>query len=140
MTVAAFIHELSCQDVELAVQDGQLDINAPAGVLTDDVVSQLRKHKTEILTCLADRQSSSVEGGQYADFDHPEIVRRLDEGNYEYKDFPRYEAALQQGLLMICRDCEFYKGPRANALGWCRKFDTEAAPDVPFTCGAASRA
>jgi hypothetical protein len=57
-----------------------------------------------------------------------------------FADFPRYEAALQTGLLVICRRCEFYKGPHAKALGWCRKFDTEAAPDVPFTCGAASRA
>jgi hypothetical protein len=139
MTVAALIHELSRQDVELMAQDGQLEINGPAEVLTDDVVSQLRKHKTEILTCLTGSQSPGNDG-QYADFDHPEIIRRLDEGPYEYKDFPRYEAALQYGFLVICRDCEFYKGPHAKALGRCRKFNAETAPDVPFTCGAASRA
>ena len=140
MTVAALIRELSCQDVDLVVEDGQLEIDAPAGVLTDYVVNQLREHKSEILTCLADRQPPPAEGGQYADFDHPEIIRRLGEGVTQYKDFPRYEAALRQGLLVICRHCEFYKGPHAKALGWCRKLDTEAAPDVPFTCGAASRA
>ena len=37
MTVAALIYKLSRQDVKLMVQAGQLDINAPAGVLTDDV-------------------------------------------------------------------------------------------------------
>ncbi len=83
---------------------------------------------------------SNQHSENFSDFDNPEIIRRLDEGEFEYKDFPRYEAALQQGLLVICRRCEFYKGPHAKALGWCRKFDTEAAPDVPFTCGAASRA
>ena len=57
-----------------------------------------------------------------------------------FEDFPRYEAALQQGTLVICRRCIHYKGPQAKALGWCRKFDTDTAPDVPFTCGAASRA
>ena len=82
----------------------------------------------------------SSEGGRISDFDDQGTVRHLDEGANEYGDFPRYEAALQQGLLVICRRCEFYKGPHANALGWCRKFDTETAPDVPFTCGAASRA
>ena len=97
------------------IQEGQLEINAPAGVLTDDVVSQLRQHKTEILS-------------------------RLSEGLLEYKDFPRYQAALQQGLQVICRHCEYYNGPHAKALGWCRKFDTDTWPDVPFTCGAASRA
>ena len=55
-------------------------------------------------------------------------------------DFPRYEAALRTGVLVICRRCIHYKGPHAKTLGWCRKFDTDTAPDVPFTCGAASRA
>ena len=94
MTVAALIHELSRQDVKLMVQDGQLEINAPAGVLTDDVVSQLREHKTEILTRLVEKQLPPAEDGQYTDFDNPEIIRRLDEGVFEYKDFPRFGAAL----------------------------------------------
>ncbi len=78
MTVAALIHELSRQDVKLMVQNGKLEINAPAGVLTDDVVSQLREHKTEILTCLADKQPSPVDGGQYADFDNLGAIRRME--------------------------------------------------------------
>ena len=98
------------------------------------LVSQLREYKSEILTCLADEQPPPAEGGQYADFDHTKIIRRLDEGVTQYKDFPRYEATLQQGLLVICRRCEYYNGPHAKALGWCRQFDTETAPDVPSTC------
>ena len=31
--------------------------------------------------------------------------------------------------VVICRDCEFYKGPHAKALGRCRKFNAETAPD-----------
>ena len=140
MTPGALIDDLSRQDVTLLVKDGQLKINGPAVVLTDAVLDQLRKHKTEILTCLASKLSSPAEAGRYVDFDNPEIIRRLDEGVTQYRDFPRYEAALQQGDLVICRHCEFYNGPNAEALGWCREFDTETAPDVPFTCGAASRA
>jgi len=140
MRPSSLIANLARQNIRLWAQDGLLHFDAPKGVVTGDVLASLREHKAEILTCLTDRQSSSVEGGEYADFEHPEIIRRLDEGTYEYKEFPRYEAALRQGLLVICHQCEFYKGPHAKALGWCRKFDTEAAPDVPFTCGAASRA
>ncbi len=60
--------------------------------------------------------------------------------NLSAPDLSRYEAALQQGTRVICRHCIHYKGPHSKALGWCRKFDTDTAPDVPFTCGAASRA
>jgi hypothetical protein len=140
MNADTLIRELRHKDIQLIARDEILEVNGPAHELTEGVLNQLRYHKTEILTRLADKQSSSAEGGQYADVDNPEIIRRLDEEPYEYKDFLRYEAALQQGLLVICRHCEFYKGPHAKALGWCRKLDTEAAPDVPFTCGAASRA
>ena len=53
MSVNSLINELSRQDVRLWTQDGQLQFDGPEGVLTDDVLAQLRQNKSEILEHLA---------------------------------------------------------------------------------------
>ena len=61
---------------------------------------------------ISDISNFSNEGCQYyADFDQPEVIRRLDEEIDEYKDFPRYEAALRHGLDSVLHqidDGSFY--------------------------------
>ena len=118
MKAAALIRELQHRDIHLIAREEFLHVDGPANLLTDDLLKKLREQKTEILSCLVSVSAPTAEEGEFAG----------------------YEPALKQGLLVICRHCRHYRGPHSKALGWCRKFDTEAAPDVPFTCGAASRA
>lgn len=49
MTAAALIDALRRQDVHLAIHGDRLEVDAPAGVLTDDVRRELRAHRPEIL-------------------------------------------------------------------------------------------
>jgi len=134
MTVAALLDELAQEDVQISIDDGRLAVDGPEGAVTDDVLSQLRRDKSEILKYLAER----VAGGHYADFDHPEIDRQLNTRHPDADEFPEYAAALQLGALVLCRQCQHYEGPFEKQLGWCRHYETETAPDVVSTCGAAT--
>ncbi|NEQ84681.1 MAG: non-ribosomal peptide synthetase, partial [Moorea sp. SIO2I5] len=51
-TLENFLSELAHQDVKLWVEDGRLRCNAPAGVLTSDIRTQLTERKQEIITFL----------------------------------------------------------------------------------------
>ncbi|NEQ10376.1 MAG: AMP-binding protein, partial [Moorea sp. SIO4E2] len=51
-TLENFLSELAHQDVKLWVEDGRLRCNAPEGVLTSDIRTQLTELKQEIITFL----------------------------------------------------------------------------------------
>ncbi|NEO01305.1 MAG: non-ribosomal peptide synthetase, partial [Moorea sp. SIO3I7] len=51
-TLEDFLFELAHQDVKLWVEDGRLRCNAPQGVLTSDIRTQLTERKQEIITFL----------------------------------------------------------------------------------------
>ncbi|NER50689.1 MAG: AMP-binding protein [Symploca sp. SIO1A3] len=51
-TLKEFLSELANQDVKLWVEDGRLRCNAPEGVLTSDIRTQLSENKQEIITFL----------------------------------------------------------------------------------------
>ncbi len=51
-TLENFLSELAHQDVKLWVEDGRLRCNAPEGVLTSDIRTQLTERKQEIITFL----------------------------------------------------------------------------------------
>ncbi|NEP11784.1 MAG: amino acid adenylation domain-containing protein, partial [Symploca sp. SIO2C1] len=51
-TLKEFLSELANQDVKLWVEDGRLRCNAPEGVLTSDIRTQLSENKQDIITFL----------------------------------------------------------------------------------------
>ena len=57
MSVSSLIADLSRQDVQLWMQDEQLHFDAPKGVVTEDVLTQLRQNKPEILKYLTERSA-----------------------------------------------------------------------------------
>ena len=124
MSANSLIADLSRQGVQLWVQDDQLHFDGPEGVVTDDILSKLRRNKPEILKHLAEI-STPVEF--CLDARHPDA-----------DEFPQFAAALQLGTLVLCRRCQHYDGPFEKQLGWCRYHETETAPDVVSTCSAAS--
>lgn len=52
MSVVEFISELQAKDIKLGLEGGKLKINAPEGILTDEMVSRLKTHKPEIIEFL----------------------------------------------------------------------------------------
>lgn len=52
MKVVEFISELQAKDIKLALENGKLKVNAPEGVLTDEMVSRLKNHKPELIEFL----------------------------------------------------------------------------------------
>ena len=52
MTAAELLTECNARHIALQAQGGQLDIDAPAGELTDELLQRLREHKAELLTML----------------------------------------------------------------------------------------
>ncbi len=98
-----------------------------------------QKRPGDPLTKLTEPPFGSSESRQISEF-CGEPQPRVAITQADLNEFSRYEAVLRTGVLVICRRCAHYKGPHEKALGWCDKLDTDTAPDVPFTCGAASRA
>jgi hypothetical protein len=49
-----FLAEMEHRDVRLSVRDGELLVNAPPHVLTDDLKARLRAHKLALLALLVD--------------------------------------------------------------------------------------
>lgn len=53
MSAAELMAECRAQDIDLQAHEGQLDIDAPAGALTDELLQRLRDAKAELLMILA---------------------------------------------------------------------------------------
>jgi hypothetical protein len=54
MTAAALLMRLTELDVHLKVENQHLDYDAPVNVLTDDLLSEMREHKEELVDLLED--------------------------------------------------------------------------------------
>ncbi|MBC8757077.1 amino acid adenylation domain-containing protein [Kordia sp. YSTF-M3] len=52
MNVYSFLEELKSKEVELNLNDGKLEVQAPEGVLTADLVEKLKSYKEEIIDLL----------------------------------------------------------------------------------------
>ncbi|MEO1433570.1 MAG: condensation domain-containing protein, partial [Cyanobacteria bacterium J06633_8] len=55
-----FLSELAALDIKLRVEENRLRCNAPQGVLTSEIRSQLSTHKTEIIKFLQDYQLQTI--------------------------------------------------------------------------------
>lgn len=60
MSLAELLEECQAQDIYLRTHGGQLDIDAPAGVLTNELLQRLRDAKPELLRILASPAPSST--------------------------------------------------------------------------------
>ncbi len=54
MTVAELLADCHARHIDLQAHGGQLDVDAPAGELTPDLIAPLTAHKGELLALLAD--------------------------------------------------------------------------------------
>src|SRR5690554_220479 len=52
MNVYSFLEELKSKEVQLNLNNGKLEVQAPEGVLTADLVTQLKSYKNEIIELL----------------------------------------------------------------------------------------
>lgn len=52
MTAAELLAECQARDIDLQAHNGQLDIDAPAGALTDEILQRLRDAKAKLLMIL----------------------------------------------------------------------------------------
>ena len=52
MNTATLLHELEERGVRFEAEDGRLRYHAPAGVLTPEIIDELRARKTELLALL----------------------------------------------------------------------------------------
>src|SRR5215210_546545 len=53
MSAANLLRDLRAHNVEVSTRDGYLDLDAPQGVLTDEIVEAVTKAKPELLKLLA---------------------------------------------------------------------------------------
>ena len=51
MTAKELIERFTCRGLKLIYTQGQLKIQSPKGVVTDDEIDSVRKLKTEIISC-----------------------------------------------------------------------------------------
>ena len=56
MTLLGLLEELRVRGVEVKADGGYLDLDAPAGVLTPELISELKAHKVGILKVLECRE------------------------------------------------------------------------------------
>lgn len=75
MKTMKFIENLKGKNVMLMIEGGTLKVKAPVGVLTDDLKTALREHKTEIIRLLQvdalGRRPSLSQGDIRIPFDAP---------------------------------------------------------------------
>ena len=63
LPIADYVAQLAAKDVKLWVEDGKLRINAPQGVLTAELKSELAKRKPELLAFFAQREVGAAPSG-----------------------------------------------------------------------------
>lgn len=62
MTAAKLLSDLEQRDVAVTVEGGQLRVDAPRGVLTEDLRRTLSEHKPEIVALIRDRTPAPGSG------------------------------------------------------------------------------
>jgi tubulysin polyketide synthase-like protein len=58
MKIHSFIIDLTLRGVDLAIEEGKLKVEAPAGVLTETDRAQLREHKVQIVRLIGELTAS----------------------------------------------------------------------------------
>lgn len=61
MTTQALFHDLISRGTNLSTNNGRLDIDAPDGLLTDELLSTIRERKAELLELLTLDTSENIE-------------------------------------------------------------------------------
>ena len=117
MSVSEYLTYLRSVGVKVRAQEDQLQINAPKGVLTGDIQSELRERKSEILNFLKQANAISVAGDQSIrpigrDFPLPLSYQQLrlwqliqldpDSTAYNISAVFRLEGTLDGGFLEKC--------------------------------------
>lgn len=51
--IVTFLNEIKNKGIRIVVKNGDLDIKAPKGVMTKEIIAELKDHKTEIITYLS---------------------------------------------------------------------------------------
>jgi hypothetical protein len=69
MTAQVFLHDLIAHGANFMADDGQLDIDAPDELLTDDLLAALRERKAELLELLTRDSDENPEMHDSALFD-----------------------------------------------------------------------
>ncbi len=64
MSARTLLEELRCQDVRLEVEGGCLHVDAPAGVVTEELKASLAEQKPSLIKLLQWEQSKFKEAGQ----------------------------------------------------------------------------
>lgn len=75
MTAAELLAECQARRIILQAHGGQLDIDAPAGILTPELLARLRTCKAELLAML---QPQALPGGDPHGADGPQDLQPLD--------------------------------------------------------------
>ena len=61
MNAAELLRDLERRDVRLALHGDRLQVDAPRGVITDEIQQDLKTCKPELITLIRERESASVE-------------------------------------------------------------------------------
>ena len=67
MTAAKLIAQFNSLDIRLSVRDGNLQIDAPTGAVTPDLMSILREHKALLIEALSVAQCNVCGGSEFDD-------------------------------------------------------------------------
>ena len=66
MTAAELLRDLERRDVRLALRGDRLKVDAPQGVITDELQQDLKACKPELITLIRERESTPAEGSEIA--------------------------------------------------------------------------
>lgn len=162
-TAAELLAECHARHIDLQANGGQLDIDAPAGVLTDELLQALRIQKTELLELLAssshtppDLQPEHGDGQPLGDDDPGDWTEyttadgrrgwvRADVAGLEYHDWPgpiaqRLMAEAQQLRARYpVPDADLHPRPMAAPRTWPAPVPDAIKADPIPTCSNCGR-
>jgi hypothetical protein len=64
MTAGEFLDVLRTRGVVITAEDGFLELDAPEGVLTDELVQEISRHKSELLKLLGESNELPEDAGE----------------------------------------------------------------------------